>query len=62
MTYEVDDEEPVRGIWELSADGYATFFPEYSPSVVEASGLQLVGVMTSLNLALEIFKTDSTNG
>jgi len=41
VTYEIDDEEPVRGIWELSADGYATFFPDYSPSVVEASGLQL---------------------
>ncbi len=41
VTYEIDDEEPVRGIWELSADGYATFFPDHSPSLVEASGLQL---------------------
>ena len=41
VTYEIDDEEPVRGIWKLSADGYATFFPNYSPSLVEASGLQL---------------------
>ena len=40
VSYEIDKEEPVRGIWDLSADGYATFFPNFSPSVVEASGLQ----------------------
>jgi hypothetical protein len=41
VTYEIDGEQPVRGLWDLSADGYATFFPHYSPTVAEASGLQL---------------------
>ena len=27
VTYEIDDQEPIRGIWDLSADGYATFSP-----------------------------------
>lgn len=40
VNYEIDKEESVRGVWDLSADGYATFFPEFSPSVVAASGLQ----------------------
>jgi hypothetical protein len=40
VNYEIDKEEPVRGVWDLSADGYATFFPKFSPSVVAASGLQ----------------------
>jgi hypothetical protein len=30
VTYEIDNEEPVRGVWDLSADGYATFFPDHS--------------------------------
>jgi hypothetical protein len=40
VNYEIDKEAPVRGIWDLSADGYATFFPKFSPTVVAASGLQ----------------------
>lgn len=41
VSFQIDEEEEVKGVWDLSAGGYATYFPRYSPSVAEASGFSL---------------------